>query len=443
MDLEAPLPDPDENATMPALQAPLRIIVASHSHPEIAKGGAEIAAFQLFKSLQARSDCEAWFIGCGRDPAAERPGAVLGQPFSDREYVYTGANFAWFNFANRDPRFPAEIERLFAELAPQIVHFHHYSNLGVEVFHILKRAVPDCTILLTLHEFLAICNHYGQMVTRDHNSLCYESSPARCQTCFPEFSRSDFFLRKLYIQRFFDMIDGFIAPSQFLADRYIAWGVPAEKMTVMENVVPPGRDGQTDARAWPDLPLRIGFFGQISPLKGIDILLKAAQELDGEDGYGVTFDIFGDYRGQPKEFQDAFLDGLTRIGSNVRFHGPYGQTRVDQLMQSVHAVLIPSIWWENSPVVVQEARRNRRPIICSDIGGMAEKVRDGVDGWHFPVGSVFGLTALIRRLAERPEMVATLSETMQPPDTTTAAVAAHVALYRKHLLDAEASDTKR
>jgi glycosyltransferase involved in cell wall biosynthesis len=57
------------------------------------------------------------------------------------------------------------------------------------------------------------------------------------------------------------------------------------------------------------------------------------------------------------------------------------------------------VWWENSPVVIQEALRNRRPVICSDIGGMAEKVRDGVDGFHFPVGSAMALTGLLRQLA--------------------------------------------
>jgi glycosyltransferase involved in cell wall biosynthesis len=68
-------------------------------------------------------------------------------------------------------------------------------------------------------------------------------------------------------------------------------------------------------------------------------------------------------------------------------------------MQSVHAVLVPSIWWENSPVVIQEALRNKRPVICSDIGGMAEKVRDGLDGFHFPVGNSIALASLLRELA--------------------------------------------
>ena len=48
---------------------------------------------------------------------------------------------------------------------------------------------------------------------------------------------------------------------------------------------------------------------------------------------------------------------------------------------------MPSIWWENSPIVIQEAFFHGRPIICSNIGGMAEKITDGVNGLHFRVGS--------------------------------------------------------
>ncbi len=412
---------------------PMRIVIASHSHPEVSNGGAEIAAFELFRGLRDQDGCEAWFLGCDRGAETDRPGAVLSQPFSDREYLYVTGQFDWFKFANRDSRFPAEIERLFTKLAPDIVHFHHYINFGVEVFEHLKRVAPRCKILLTLHEYLAICHHFGQMVTKPHRNLCYESSTSRCQKCFPEFGKSDFFLRQRYIERFFDLVDGFISPSHFLADRYIGWGVPAAKMTVLENVIPPAHTTISATRTSRDEPLRLGFFGQISALKGINVVFDAAEILLAEERANVSFEIFGDYRGQPPEFQTDFLERLEKAGRNVRFHGPYDRQRVDRLMQSVHAVLIPSVWWENSPVVIQEALRNCRPIVCSDIGGMAEKVRDGIDGFHFPVGSAMALAAVARGLAAAPELLARLTEDMQTRPAPEAALDAHMQLYRRHL----------
>jgi glycosyltransferase involved in cell wall biosynthesis len=66
-------------------------------------------------------------------------------------------------------------------------------------------------------------------------------------------------------------------------------------------------------------------------------------------------------------------------------------------MRNIDWVIMPSTWWENSPVVIQESYLHGRPVICSDIGGMAEKVRDGQTGLHFRVGCV---EDLVDRLTE-------------------------------------------
>src|SRR5262249_8003173 len=162
------------------------------------------------------------------------------------------------------------------------------------------------------------CNHYGQMVTKQKKSLCYEGSPRDCNRCFPEFSRSDFFLRKTYISRFLDLVDQFISPSAFLAERYVKWGVPAAKMAVLENVTAPAEPvGEASPRG-ADRILRVGFFGQISFLKGIHVALDAAGILEDEEFSGVQLEIHGDYTGQPEEFQKDFLARLEKAGRNVR-----------------------------------------------------------------------------------------------------------------------------
>jgi glycosyltransferase involved in cell wall biosynthesis len=409
----------------------LRIMIAAHGHPEMSKGGAEIAAYQLFCELRNRDDCEAWFIGCDRTMEADRTGAVLMQPFSDREYIYAPGEFDWFKFANRDYKFPSDFAQLLTELKPDVIHFHHYMNYGVEVFYIVKNILPDCKIILTLHEFLAICHHYGQMITTSHRNLCYEASAIRCQRCFPELSRSDFYLRQRYIQRFFDLVDDFTSPSHFLADRYVRWGLPADKMHVIENVIPPAQTIPETKLMSGDGPLRIGFFGQISLLKGINVLFDAAESLADEATSDAVFEIFGDYRNQPPEFQKDFLERLPKAGRNVRFHGPYDGNRVDELMRSVDAVLMTSIWWENSPVVIQEAFRNRRPVICPDIGGMAEKVRNRIDGFHFPVGSAVALALLVKQLAADRSLLDRVAQTMAVPPIPEDIVATHMQLYRQ------------
>jgi glycosyltransferase involved in cell wall biosynthesis len=409
----------------------LRILVASHSHPEITKGGAEIAAFQLYRGIASRPDCDAWFLGC--DARQARSDIPISQPFGARDFLYSGGEFDWFKFANRDPRFPVAFTELLMELSPDVVHFHHYSGIGVESFRHVKQALPGAKILVTLHEYLAICNHYGQMVTKPHQSLCYHGSTARCVECFPELRQSDFFLRKMYIQNFLSMVDHFVSPSKFLADRYIEWGIGESRISVIENVVRAGVNGNNIPALALNGPLRVGFFGQPSFLKGANILFEAARLLDKEGRQDICFEIFGDYRNQPPEFQHQLTERMELVGSNVGVHGPYDESRVDMLMRSVDAVIVPSVWWENSPLVIQEAFRNSRPVICSDIGGMAEKVRDGIDGFHFHAGSVVDLTLLLKRLADDRQLLIDIAGTMRKPTAPDVIVDAHLALYRELL----------
>ena len=417
------------------MTSPLRILIAAHSHPRLSKGGAEIAAYEMFDRLHQSGDHAVNFLGCQRPNQGGRLGSPITQPFADNDYLYTTHSFDWFKFANPDPEFPRALQRLLTELQPDIVHFHHYINFGVETFAHVKSALPNARIVLTLHEYLALCNHFGQMITTGRHSLCYQSTPRRCATCFPAHSPADFFLRKLYIDRFFAHIDAFIAPSQFLAERYIAWGIPAARMTVIENIIraptpqsqppTPVTGPTTDNRL-----LRIGFFGQVSHLKGIDILFEAARILDDDGVTGVSFEIHGDYQGQPDAFQTAFLASLAKSSRNIRFLGPYDQSNVDRLMSATDAVVVPSIWWENSPVVIQEALRNHRPVICSDIGGMAEKIRDGIDGFHFPAGSAYALADLIRRLVADPTLLTTLRQSLAQPPDAEYIVNEHLNLYQ-------------
>ncbi len=401
-----------------------RILVAAHSHPLLSKGGAEIAAWRNHEAMAAAPGWQSWFMGCARE-AAPRAGSVITQPFGPQQYLYTSTGFDWFKFANRDPNYPRELKAILADIRPDILHFHHYAIFGVETFLHIREVLPDSRIVLTLHEFQAICHHYGQMITPGRRELCEAATLRDCQRCFPEISRGDFYLRAAYARRFLDLVDHFVAPSSFLAERYIAWGIDRSRVSVIENITAPGPADPQPAPAGPRL--RVGFFGQISWLKGIQVLLDAAALLEDDGVTDVRFDIHGDDASQPEDFRADFAARLKSAGRNVRFHGAYDNRAVDRLMASVDAVVLPSIWWENSPVVIQEARRNRRPVICSDIGGMAEKVRDGIDGLHFPAGDATSLADLLAGLARDRSRLAALAPAFTPTDHA----AAHRALYER------------
>lgn len=420
-------------ARLPATtQAPVRLLVMAHLHPAVSRGGAEIAAYQLYKTLRASPDVEAsWFLAASGGRISSRLGARLSQPFGVDEYVYAGAGFDHFTHGNPDPEWPLELGRLLEELRPTVVHLHHYTNFGVDTLLTIRRVLPDARIVVTLHEYLAICNHFGQMVKRPGLALCDRSSPRDCNRCFPERSEQDFFLRELFIKRFFRLVDHFVSPSRFLAARYVAWGIDPAQISVIENGVPDAPPAAANAGpAVPGAPLSIGFFGQISRLKGIDVLFDAAALLSAAGQDGVQFEVHGDHSGQPPEFRALFEARLLDAPANIQVHGPYENSRVHGLMRGVDAVIVPSIWWENSPLVIQEAFLARRPVICSDIGGLAEKVRDGLDGFHFRAGNARSLAALLSDLSRQPDRLRGLGATLATPPTLRESSAATLALYR-------------
>ena len=112
--------------------------------------------------------------------------------------------------------------------------------------------------------------------------------------------------------------------------------------------------------------------------------------------------------------------------------GRYDHQRSAALMRNIDWVIVPSIWWENSPLVIQEAFMYGRPVICSDIGGMAEKVRDGVDGLHFRAGDAQDLADTITAGCRRPRPMVDVAREHPPclPDGGSSGGA--VPMVRRH-----------
>jgi glycosyltransferase involved in cell wall biosynthesis len=228
--------------------------------------------------------------------------------------------------------------------------------------------------------------------------------------------------------------DHFISPSQFLVDRYVDWGLPAEKFTVIEN----GLDiaEPVEPRPLPDANgrrARFAYFGQITAFKGVDVLLDAVTRIPesvwGDDAQLLIFG--GNLERQPKAFQEKIEALVERAGSRVRFYGAYQNSEMPRLMKSVDWTIIPSIWWENSPIVIQESFFHGRPLISSNVGGMAEKITDGVDGLHFRVGSSEDLIDRMVEALTDPTLWGRLRAGIQRPIDINECASVHLDLYRE------------
>ena len=99
---------------------------------------------------------------------------------------------------------------------------------------------------------------------------------------------------------------------------------------------------------------------------------------------------------------------------NVYWGGKYDNTDVATILSEVDVLVVPSIWYENSPLTIHEAFLAGVPVITSNIGGMAELVEDGVNGLHFQMGNAADLTRQLQRIIDDPALIAQLKNNIPP-----------------------------
>jgi glycosyltransferase involved in cell wall biosynthesis len=399
----------------------LRVLFVSHNHPTLHPGGAEAYALELYEAMRERPDVEPVLLArIGSNVAHQRSGHP-GTPFQtvnddpSQYFVFTETqHFDFFNLTSRDKSlYSRHLTDFLLAHRPDVVHLQHTHFIGLDLLSQIRRVLPETAIVYTLHEFLPICHRDGQMVRTFNSELCSEASPRRCHECFPQISEQSFFLRQRFVAGQFEHVDRFVAPSAQLMDKYLTWGIEPERIEVEEygRKPPPvrARDPR-DTRS----PTNIGFFGQLSYFKGAKVMLEAMSLLDEDVDahlwlHGANLEL------QSQEFQDECASMHGSVRERVTFRGPYAHSELPSLMSDLHWVVVPSIWWENSPLVIQEAFFHRRPIICSDVGGMAEKVRDGVDGLHFRVGDSHSLATTIEAAVENPRLWRSLRDGIREP----------------------------
>ncbi len=398
-----------------------RILVAAHNHPALHPGGTEIFAHDLFRAYQ-RAGHEALFLGATNQTHRQvRPGTsfqAIG-PEGDEVLLWSG-HFDRFFMSQIDLYgVVPDLTELLRDFRPDVVHIHHLLLLGAEFPHIVRRTLPDCRIVMTLHDYYPLCHHDGLMVRTSGKELCHKSSPDRCHSCFKDIPLDRFVLREQHLKALLRTVDRFISPSQFLRQRFIDWGLDGEQIDVIANGLPPrdapSRKGQPEN----DRPV-FGYFGNLNPWKGTSVLLEAARQLIDE---GLRFElrVHGGAPFQADSFKDEIARLFKKTAPSVQQRGAYRREDIADLIAAVDCTIVPSIWWENAPLVIGEAQSQRKPVITSNIGGMAEMVQDGVNGITVSPNDARALAAAMRRMAENPDLRRRLSANARKPndiDTT-------------------------
>ncbi len=406
----------------------MRILVFAHNHPDLHPGGTETVALELAKAYRM-SGHQSLFVGATNHLHREPHPGTSFQAISDSEdeLLMWAGHFDRFNMSQVDLQaFVPDMRTLLESFQPDVVHIHHLLLFGVELPVLIRRVLPDVRIVMTLHDYYAICANDGVLMKSADEACAALGSGGLCR-CLPEAKPEDMRLRERFIKTHLEAVDQFVAPSAFLRDVYIRWGLPAGKIRIIRN----GRPDATPAASRAEFghPKTVfGYFGNLTPWKGIEVLLQAAKLLKDKD-LDFELRVHGGAPFQDPDFVRRIEALFEETAPNVLRLGAYSPGDVPGLMEPVDWVIVPSVWWENAPLVIAEAQQHGRPVITSGIGGMAEAVKDGTDGLHVRKNDPVSLAIAMATVAGDTELYGKLAANIRKPPTVAAVAEQYLRLF--------------
>ncbi len=449
---------------------PLRSLHLIHDYLPRHAAGSEIYTAHLAAAQRAAGHEVAVFT-CEEDRAAPqwslRERAHDGVPVFEAVYnrIYHDLTAHW-----DDPRMAEVLGAVLDRWRPDLLHVQGLQFVG-GVSALRAAASRGVPIVMTLHEYWLLCPRAGLMYDPTGRA-CETATPADCSRCvdiypidrrrwsdarhggqaaagaapdapdaadkpasgrFAELGNRRWFARAL-AQREVDLeavrhlVGRFIAPSRFLLERFVAAGWPREKFVHADYGFPP-----LDAAAWRARrvprgagPLRAGFVGTPSDYKGVEVFARAVARLPAGTPVRATI------HGHLDWFPDiaARLRELAARTPALGLAGPFDAARRDEVLGALDLLVVPSLWWENSPLTIHEAWQRGMPVLASDRGGMAELLAQG-GGATFAPDDERALAGLLSRAAGEPVLLDSWRATIPPVRAIAEDVALVEALARE------------
>jgi glycosyltransferase involved in cell wall biosynthesis len=213
---------------------------------------------------------------------------------------------------------------------------------------------------------------------------------------------SDITARNTYIRDALSHVHRFVSPSRFLAREMIRYGYPEKNFIVLDNGF--RTDLFKNFKRTRGERVRFGYIGTVAELKGVHVLVKAFRQLDDRR---ASLHVFGD-TGALSDYS-AWLRQLAG-DARVTFHGRFNPAAVADIYAQIDVLVAPSIWYENSPLVLHEAFLSHTPVIASRLGGMPDLVEDGKTGLLFEAGNYRELGEKMRLLLDDPSILAKIAQ---------------------------------
>ena len=431
-----------------------RLLHVVHDFLPRYRAGVEIYAAELCRELARRHHVTV--LTTDYDPSAPH-GELCWRVYDGLPVIEIRNNWegGTFDASYRSDVINARIEQVLETVQPHVVHVHTLLNLSLDLPALARRR--GMKVVTTLHDYTLVCPSGGQRLHRAESHVCHDIDVQRCARCFPE----TVFHTKLTVGRILrrrrgaDAVRGlasslhrrmpgitralaaraahaapidveandivrrldaarsamantdlFVAPSASMADEYRRLGVEPDRMTVADygfEATAASRPKSTMAGG----PLRVGYVGSLVWHKGVHVLAAAVQQLR-QARIELQLQVHGDAAQDPK-----YVESLrtATAGASVEFHGPFEPAQRSDIYGDLDVLVVPSLWLENSPLVIHEALMAGVAVIGSDIGGIPGLIRHDINGLLVPPGSADALAAALQRLATDRELLDRLRRT--------------------------------
>lgn len=286
-----------------------------------------------------------------------------------------------------------KIGQLITASKPDLAHVHNfYHQLSPSIFNEMKR--HHLPIVFTAHDLKLLCPDYqmlnrGEVCEECHGNKYYKCVLNRCMKnslSASLISTAEMYLHSLL--KSFEAIDIIITPSMFYKNKFIEYGFSPEKVLHIPNFI--------DTRAnQPDYVSEnyMAYIGRLSKEKGILTLIEAMKDIKGIDLYIVGD---GPLRGEIEKIIAA--QGLTHI----KLLGFKTGKELKEIIQHCKFTVLPSEWYENSPLSVFESMAYGKPVIGANIGGIPELIDHERTGYIFESRNSQQLAERINELANHP-----------------------------------------
>lgn len=399
----------------------MKVLLVIHGYPRRYNAGSEIYTQTLAHAL-ADTGCEVSIFAREEDPFLPDYHLRTESDPLRMEIPVHLVNHARSNARFQNDQIDSVFERVIDSVQPEIVHFGHLNHLSMGLPLVAnKRGIST---VFTLHDFWMMCPR-GQFLqwglTSDEPwALCDGQEDTKCATqCFNRFVEGIQVSSELQHWKSWvgnrmqasrdacDSVDLFIAPSRQLMRRHISeFGLSEDKIEYLDY----GFDLNRLQGRIRDIgePFVFGYIGRHHPSKGIHHLIDAFGQIEGDS----ILRIWGRPQGQLTQSLQRRSESNATSSMRIEWLPEYNNENiVSEVFNRCDCVVIPSIWDENSPLVIHEAQQCGVPVITANHGGMGEYVKDGINGLTHQHRDVADLRIKMEAAIRDPEMLSAFGST--------------------------------